>query len=59
MFDLSCNESDLEEIEKDGLANIENAYADGVIESHSLFGEILGFRPPPKVFKNASLRDNR
>ena len=51
LLDLSFNEFDLEEIEKEGSANMENAYADGVIESLSLFGEMLGFSPSPKVFK--------
>ena len=51
LLDLSFNESDLEEIEKEGSGNMENAYADGVIESLSLFGEMLGFIPPPKAFK--------
>ena len=30
---------------------MENAFADNVIESHSLFGEMLCFSPPPKAFK--------
>ena len=30
---------------------MENAYAEGVIESLSLFAELLGFSSPPKVFK--------
>ena len=51
LLDLSFNKSDLEEIEKEGSANMENAYADGVIESLSLFGEMLGFSPPSKAFK--------
>jgi len=51
LLDLSFNESDHEEIEKEGSANMENAYADGVIESLSLFGEMLGFSPPSKAFK--------
>ncbi len=51
LLDLSFNESDLEEIKKEGSASMENAYADGVIESLSLFGELLGFRSPPKAFK--------
>ena len=51
LLDLSFNESDLEEIEKEGSANMENAYADGVIESISLFDEMLGFSPPSKAFK--------
>ena len=51
LLDLSFNEADIEEIKKEGSASMENAYADGVIESLSLFGELLGFSPPPKAFK--------
>jgi len=51
LLDLSFNESDLEEIENEGSASLENGYSDGVIESLSLFAELLGFSPPPKAFK--------
>ena len=51
LLDLSFTKSDLEEIEKEGSASLENAYAEGVIESLSLFAELLGFSSPPKVFK--------
>jgi len=50
-IDLSFTESDLEEIEKDGSASLERGYAEGVIESLSIFAELLGYRHPPKVFK--------
>jgi hypothetical protein len=51
MLDLSFDESDLDEIVKDGSASLDREYADGVIESLDLFGEILGYSPPPKAFK--------
>jgi len=51
LLDLSFTKSDLKEIEKEGSASLENAYADGVIESLSLFSELLGFSPAPKTFK--------
>jgi len=51
LIDLSYNKSDIEEIEKEGSASLENGYSDGVIESLSLFAELLGFSPPSKVFK--------
>ena len=51
LLDLSFTKSDLEEIEKEGSASLENAYADGVIETLSLFAELLGFSSPPKAFK--------
>jgi len=51
LLDLSFNESDLEEVEKEGSANMENAYAYDAIESLSLFGEMVGFSPRSKAFK--------
>jgi len=51
MLDLLFNESDIEEIEKDGAASLEREYSDGVLESLSLFAELLGFVHPPKAFK--------
>ncbi len=50
-LDLSFEESDIEEIEKDGSASLERGYTEGVIESLSLFTELLGYSPAPKVFK--------
>jgi len=51
MLDLSFDESDLDEIVKDGAASLDREYADGVIESLDLFAEILGYCAPPKAFK--------
>jgi hypothetical protein len=51
MLDLSFDESDLNEIVKDGSASLDKEYADGVIESLDLFAEILGYSSPPKAFK--------
>ncbi len=51
MLDFSFGASDLEEIEAEGAASLENGYSDGVIESLSLFAELLGWRPPPKSFR--------
>jgi len=50
-LDLSYNESDLDEIVKDGTASLEREYADGVIESMDLFAEILGYSAPPKPLR--------
>jgi tRNA uridine 5-carbamoylmethylation protein Kti12 len=52
-LDLSYDESDLDEIAKDGTASLEREYADGVIESIDLFAEILGYSAPPKPFRIA------
>ncbi|MEA3279611.1 MAG: hypothetical protein U9Q38_03285 [Thermodesulfobacteriota bacterium] len=51
MLDLSYNESDIEEIEKDGAAALERGDADGVIETLTLFAELLGYKPPPKAMR--------
>ena len=48
LLDLSYKKADLIAIAEDGAASLENAYQDGVIESLSLFGELLGFQHPPK-----------
>ncbi|MGD2271756.1 MAG: hypothetical protein PVI06_15245 [Desulfobacterales bacterium] len=50
MLDLSFTESDIRKIEADGVKSLERGYADGVIECLTLFAELLGFVPPPKVF---------
>ncbi|MGD8261319.1 MAG: hypothetical protein PVG08_04640 [Desulfobacterales bacterium] len=49
-LDLSFDESDIEAIAKDGEASLDNDYADGIIESLTLFAELLGYKKPPKVF---------
>jgi len=48
LLDLSYKKADLTAIAEDGAASLENAYQDGVIESLSMFGELLGFQPAPK-----------
>lgn len=51
MLDLSYNESDIEEIEKDGATALEIGDADGVIEALTLFAELLEYSHPPKAMK--------
>ena len=51
LIDLSFVKSDLDEIESDGLISLERGYSEGVIESISLFAEILGYAKAPKAFK--------
>lgn len=51
MLDLSFTESDIRKIEADGVNSLERGYADGVLECLALFGELLGFVSPPKVFE--------
>lgn len=50
-LDLTYNASDIEAIAKDGSNSLENGYTDGVVESLSLFAELLDYRPPPKAFR--------
>lgn len=50
-LDLSYNPSDIDMIAKEGAAYLENGYTDGIIETLSLFSELLGFQPPPKAFR--------
>lgn len=54
LLDLSFDRSDLDDIKNDGAASLERGYADGVTECLSLFAELLGYRPPPKTFRNSN-----
>jgi hypothetical protein len=48
LLDLSYKKADLTAIAEEGVASLDNAYQDGVIECLTLFGELLGFQHPPK-----------
>ncbi len=50
-LDLTYEIEDIDKIEKQGAAALENGYSDGVIEALDLFVELLGYTPPPKVLK--------
>lgn len=50
-LDLSFDKSDIKGIEIDGAASMESGYAKGVIESLSLFAELLGYVGAPKAFQ--------
>ncbi len=50
-LDLSFNESDIDEIAKDGQTSFERHYPDGVIECLELFAELLDYKPAPKAFQ--------
>jgi hypothetical protein len=50
-LDLSFNESDIDQIAKDGQASLERDYPDGVVECLDLFAELLDYKPPPKAFE--------
>ena len=49
-LDLSFTATDIDEIVNDGLASLEKAYHDGVIECLDLFAEILNYSSAPKAF---------
>ncbi|MBW2412138.1 MAG: hypothetical protein JRF72_20250 [Deltaproteobacteria bacterium] len=50
-LDLSHDESDIESIAAEGAASLENGYLEGVLESLTLFAELLGYQPPPAAFR--------
>jgi hypothetical protein len=50
-LDLTYNAADIEMIAKEGADSLENGYTDGILESLSLFAELLGYQPPPKAFR--------
>jgi hypothetical protein len=53
-LDLTFEISDLEEIEKDGIAALEMGNADSVMESLELFSDLLGYEDAPKTFRLGS-----
>lgn len=56
LLDLSYDESDIREMEKDGVASLESGYTDGVTEALSLFGELLGYVSAPKAFRMGNFK---
>jgi len=52
-LDLAYTEDDIDGIAYDGAAALESNDIDGVLESLSLFSELLGFPTPPKIFRAA------
>jgi hypothetical protein len=50
-LDLTYDESDIAAMAKEGSDSLENGYIDGVMESLSLFSELLGYQSPPKAFR--------
>ncbi len=50
-LDLTFELSDLEEIEKDGIADLETGNTEGVMESLELFSDLLGYEDAPKTFR--------
>ena len=52
-LDLSYEKADLVVMAEEGVASLADADEDGVIESLSLFAELLGFERPPKELEGA------
>ncbi len=50
-LDLSFDHSDLDEIVDTGFSALERSDTEGVIQCLALFAELLGYKPPPKVFR--------
>ena len=50
-LDLTYKPSDIEMIAKEGADSLENGYTDGILESLSLFAELMGYQPPTKAFR--------
>ena len=50
-LDLTYEASDIEAIANEGTDSLKNGYAEGVVESLSLFAELLGYKPAPKAFR--------
>ena len=48
MLDLSFEEADLDGIVQDGAASLKNNYSEGVMETLSLFAELLEYQIPPR-----------
>ena len=49
-LDLFFTATDIDDIVNDGLASLDKAYHDGVIECLGLFAEILNYSSAPKIF---------
>jgi len=52
-LDLAFTPADIEAIADDGVQSLKNSYAEGVVESLTLLGELLGWQPAPKPFQFA------
>lgn len=50
-LDLIYDAADIEAIAREGADALDNNYSDGIIESLSLFAELLDYRRPPKALR--------
>ena len=53
LLDMTYNATDIAQMAEEGTASLENSYADGVIETLTLFADLLAFIPAPKPFKQS------
>lgn len=53
-LDLSYDRSDIDQIATDGIVSLESRDEDGVLETLTLFNELLGYVPAPKAFQFGS-----
>jgi hypothetical protein len=53
LLDLTFDLSDIEKIEKEAVAFLGKGYIEGIVESLSLYAELLGFQEIPKKFRLA------
>lgn len=51
LLDLQYDAADITELAEDGSAALENSYAEGVIETLTLFADLLGYSAAPKPFQ--------
>ncbi len=51
LLDLSFDQSDVAEIEKEGIRSLERDYEEGVVEALLLFSELLEYKTLPKIFQ--------
>ena len=51
LLDLAYTESDIAAMAKAGSDSLENGYTDGIMESLSLFSEVLNYQSPPNAFR--------
>lgn len=52
-LDLVYSADDIRDIENDGRVSLEKAYSDGVMESLTLFAELLDYQTAPRAFRLA------
>lgn len=50
-LDLTYTEADIASLVEEGRDALRNTYADGVVETLTLFGELLGYDTAPKAFR--------